>query len=348
MSDGLQELLAPKSDSLWLRFGSALSQWDRQRKKARAVKLPLPVVSVGGLTLGGAGKTPLTAALAERLSSHGYRVGILSRGYRRRSRGPLLVSTGSGPLQTVRAAGDEPFLLASALPGVAVAVARQRQEAGELLLKAVPNLDLFLLDDGFSHRQLFRNLELVVLSREDPFGDWNFPPFGRLRVAPSALQEAHAAIWIESLQGPPVDPADLRATLAAVGFAGPIFRAMRQWDPPYLVDSRDQTLIPGTRIVAVSGIARPEGFREALRLTGLLVQHHLVFPDHHSYPSRSLNKIRQACERTAVPLVVTTLKDLPKLEGGLAGLQLAVLPYRVEPEPGLFDWVTEQLVSSRK
>lgn len=345
MSETLDGSLCLPHFGLWFRLAATLSRWDRQRKAARAKRLPLPVISIGGLTLGGSGKTPLTGALAEAISSSGLQVGILSRGYRRRSRRPLLVSLGGGPLEDVARTGDEPYLLASSLPGISIAVASKRHDAGKLLLEKVPGIELFLLDDGFSHRQLFRDLDLVVLSGEDPFGGWNFPPFGRLRVSPYAVREVHAVVWIEPApdSGKDQERDACQKSLQALGFSGPIFAAKRQWDRPRAANGSIRELPPGAPVVAVSGLARPESFHQALGKMQLSVQEYLDFPDHHPYPARSLRKIRKAAERTRAQWVVTTAKDLPKLAGGLKDLPLAVLPYRVAPEPALVAWILERL-----
>lgn len=348
MSESLDRSRSFPHLGLWFRLAATLSCWDRQRKAARAKRLPLPVISIGGLTLGGSGKTPLTCALAEALSSRGLQVGILSRGYRRRSRHPLLVSRGRGPLEDAAKTGDEPYLLAASLPGVSVAVASERHDAGRLLLEQVPGIELFLLDDGFSHRQLLRDLDLVVLSGEDPFGGLNFPPFGQLRVSPHAVREAHAVVWIE----PAVDLGNeekeealkaCQTSLQALGFSGPIFAAKRQWDKPRAANGSNRDILPGTPVVAVSGLARPESFHHALQRMQLSVQEYLDFPDHHPYPARSLRKIREVTERTGAQWVVTTAKDLPKLAWRLKDLSWAVLPYRVAPEPRLLAWILERI-----
>src|SRR5262245_39413720 len=160
----------------------------RRGYRDRARRLPRPVVSVGNLHWGGTGKTPLVAAIAAHLRDRGLAVCILSRGYASRGRGVRVVSTGSGPLLGPRTAGDEPVLLAGELPGVAVVVGPDRWQAGEHALRRLdPRPDLFLLDDGFSHLALARDLDLVAFPAADPFAGGRLFPSGRLREPLAAV-----------------------------------------------------------------------------------------------------------------------------------------------------------------
>src|SRR5258708_24823191 len=153
-------------------------RWYRQHAR----RLPRPVISVGNLHWGGSGKTPLVAAIAAHLRDRGLAVCILTRGYGSRGRGVRVVSAGHGPLLDVRMAGDEPALLAGELPGVAVVVGPDRHQAGlEALARLDPAPDLFLLDDGFSHLALPRDLDLVAFPAPAPFGGGPVFPSSRLR-----------------------------------------------------------------------------------------------------------------------------------------------------------------------
>ena len=181
--------------SPWQRFYGAVLARRRRLAAAHAERRPVPVVSLGNLHWGGGGKTPFTAAVAADLSARGLSVAIVSRGYRRSSRGPLVVSLGAGPRVSWSAAGDEPFLLAELLPGVAVAVGEQRVEAARLLLRELAHSpDLFLLDDGFSHVALARDIELLLFPAADPFAGSRLAPAGRLREPLSAARHADAVV----------------------------------------------------------------------------------------------------------------------------------------------------------
>ena len=160
--------------------------------------LERPVISVGALSVGGAGKTPTTALLAGLLSEAGCRPAILSRGYKRSGAAPLLVSRGDGrgPIVAVTEAGDEPFWLASALPAVPVAVASHREEAAQVVLSAMTAADVFLLDDGFQHLRVARDVNLLVVNPERPFWDDAPMPVGRLRESPAAATRADAFLIV--------------------------------------------------------------------------------------------------------------------------------------------------------
>ncbi|MGH9382375.1 MAG: tetraacyldisaccharide 4'-kinase, partial [Thermoanaerobaculia bacterium] len=179
----------------WQRLYAAAHRLRRRWYSSRAARLPRPVISVGNLHWGGTGKTPMVEALARRMRDRGLKVAILSRGYRSRGSGVRLVSDGGGPLLGPLVAGDEPVLLAGDLPGVAVVVGRDRFHAGlQALERIVPPPEVFLLDDGFSHLMLARDLDLLLFPEGDPFGGGRLPPSGRLREPLAASARADAVV----------------------------------------------------------------------------------------------------------------------------------------------------------
>jgi tetraacyldisaccharide 4'-kinase len=186
----------PPADSPWQRLYAAAHRLRRQWYRERARRLALPVISVGNLHWGGGGKTPLVAAVAAHLRQRGLAVCILSRGYGRRGGGGVrIASRGDGPLLAPAEAGDEPVLLAGELPGVAVVVGADRHRAGlEALARLRPAPDLFLLDDGFSHLALHRDLDLLAFPAADPFGGGRLWPGGHLREPLAAAARADAAL----------------------------------------------------------------------------------------------------------------------------------------------------------
>jgi len=149
----------------------------------RTLRLNHPVVSVGNLTLGGTGKTPLVIALAERFRDEGFRPVILSRGYRRTSKGIVIVSRGEGPIVEWRESGDEPFLIARRVHGASVVVGADRYQAGTIAEREGLG-NLFILDDGFQHRGLFRNVDLVTIDPVEWSGEDRLLPRGRWRERP--------------------------------------------------------------------------------------------------------------------------------------------------------------------
>ncbi len=326
----------PPPTSPWqLLYGGAHRLRERWYQ-GRARRLPRPVISVGNLHWGGAGKTPLVAALAAHFRDRGLAVCILSRGYASRGRGVRVVSIGQGPLLDPRDAGDEPVLLAGELPGVAVVVGADRHQAGlEALGRLDPAPDLFLLDDGFSHLALARDLDLVAFPASDPFGGGRLPPAGRLREPLAALRRAHAAI----LTGAPSwedRGAALAAALRPHGFPGPGFASVTRPSPPRRTDGEE--LPAGARVLLVTAIARPDAFSALARSLGLETAGELRFPDHHPYPPASLARIAEAWRTSHAEAVLVTSKDRVKLRGRL-DLPLAELPIRADPEPAFWDWL---------
>lgn len=302
----------------------------------RAQRLSRPVVSIGNLHWGGGGKTPVVAAVAAWLRDRGLRPAILSRGYGGRGRGVRIVSTGDGPLLGPLVAGDEPVLLAGDLPGVAVIVAPDRAQAGRHALERLdPQPGVFVLDDGFSHLRLHRDLDLLVFPAADPFAGGRLPPFGRLREPLSAAARADAALLTGS-QGAG-EGSDLAAALRGFGFRGPGFASRSTFGPALLDQGRVLRL--GARVLAVAGIARPDRFFESARASGYQVAATLSLPDHHTYPEETVERIRQELAKHGAEAVLTTSKDRVKLEGRM-DVPLADLPLRAEPEAAFWEWLS--------
>jgi tetraacyldisaccharide 4'-kinase len=340
----------PSPSSPWQLLYGGAHRLRRHWYRSRAKRLPRPVLSVGNLHFGGSGKTPLTAALAARLRDRGLAVCILSRGYGSRGRGVRVVSTGGGPLLGPLLAGDEPVLLAGELPGVSVVVGPDRHRAG---LHALRHLDpppaLFLLDDGFSHLGLARDLDLLVFPATDPWGGGRLLPSGRLREPLRAASRASAAILTgvdpHSLSGEGGTGEALAQALRAHGFAGPGFASVTRPGPPRRADGT--LLSSGETVFLVSAVARPEGLTEQVRKLGFAIAGELRFPDHHRYPEPSLARIVTAFRGSGASAVLTTAKDRVKLLGrlDLPPAEIAELPIRAEPEPAFWRWLDGALAA---
>ncbi len=338
----------PPPTSLWQRAYGAAHRLRGRWWTERAGRLPRPVISIGNLHFGGSGKTPLTAALAAHFRDAGRKVCILSRGYASQGRGVRIVSDGGGPLLPPQLAGDEPVLLAAELPGVAVVVGPDRLYAGlQALRRLSPPPDLFLLDDGFSHLALRRDLDLLAFPAADPFAGGKLLPGGRLREPLSASARADAVLLTGAPDHPLGHGEELAQALRPYGFVGPGFASRTLPGAPRFPDGR--ILPPGALVFLVSAIARPESFAETARALGYEIRGELRFGDHFAYPDGSLPKIAKAFAESGAQAMLATTKDGVKLRGRLAS-PLAELPVRAEPEPAFWTWLDEALagIESRK
>ena len=301
----------------------------------KSERLPKPTISVGNLTLGGTGKTPVVALLASKLSELGLRPAVLSRGYGRRGTAPVVVSRGFGPLVGPEGGGDEPVELAALLPGVPIVVARRRAEAARLA--ADLGAGVFVLDDGFQHLAVQRDLDLLLLDAKDPFGGGHLPPRGRLREGLAALSRADAILFTRAEEPP--DPAAL-ATVSRWSPGAPIYHAKIR--PAGLIDETGKP-VRVSSAVAVCGVARPNTFLATLAQAGIAVTELLVFRDHQRYADRELAQISRAARRGQAGWIVTTGKDAVKLRGRM-DRPLAVLRLEVDiAEPEFWTLVLSRL-----
>ncbi len=339
----------PPPRSPWQLFYNAVHRVRRHWYRHHSLKLPLPVISVGNLHWGGTGKTPLVAAVARHLTETGRRVTVLSRGYGRRGTGIHVVSTGGGPLLGPLVAGDEPVALAAELPGVAIVVGRDRYLAGRHAIERLPERpDCFVLDDGFSHVRLQRDLDILIFPARDPFRGGRLPPFGRLREPLASARLASAVILsgAESTD-PGADSAEygdrgaqLARALAAYGYHGPGFASRtRELE---VTTHRHQPLPAGASVFLVTGIAHPARFTESVARLPNEARGALEFGDHHSYGEVDLAKIESAARAVGADWILTTTKDYVKLLGRLE-TPLAHLPIRAEPEGAFWSWLGSEL-----
>lgn len=271
-----------------------------------AQSLPRAVVSVGNLTVGGTGKTPTTLWLAQELGRRGYRVAILSRGYKKSGKNPALLEPGFDPLgegEDSFHAGDEPVMMAK-LFGQRVGVGKKRYEVGNQLLRSGA-ADVFILDDGFQHRRLRRDLDLLLLG-----SDWQgwVIPAGPFREPRAALRRADLYLVTGARD-------HWETLLARYQRAGLFFGALQ---PKALwgIEGGQQkeyplTLLGGRKIVAVSGIANPDNLYRMIHDWEGQIVDAIEFPDHHRYTAKDWQRINRAARNA--DLVVTTEKDLLKL-----------------------------------
>ena len=291
---------------------------------------PMPVVSVGNLTVGGNGKTPFTLFLAGLLREQGLNVAIVSRGYGRKGTRALIVADSGRVLVESREAGDEPLMMARAFAGP-IAVARRRIEALQLLERRGP-LDAAILDDGFQHLRLRRNLNLLLVNETSGFGNGRTLPAGPMREPLSAIERADAVVLISpDGGGSRLAPAH-RDALAR----RPILRA--SLTASALVESRAGEWIESPldlrarRVCLVSGLAHPASLYSMVRGLGAEIAAALDYPDHYDYGPGDWENIMAAARRADMAL--TTEKDLVKLQRfSSAGFSLYALRVRIAIEP---------------
>jgi tetraacyldisaccharide 4'-kinase len=316
-------LLAP----LELVYASFVRARNARFDRTAAQRLRWPVISIGNLSVGGAGKTPMVICLARMLEREGWGVDVLSRGYGRSSQATERVD-GAGDAARF---GDEPLLIARAA-GVPVYVGANRYEAG-LLAEAETGGDgrhVHLLDDGFQHRQLARDLDIVVMHRSDLRE--RLLPSGRLREPLSSLERAGVIVLR-------AEDADMEATLRSYAARDCSFWRARRT----LALSRT-----GKRALAFCAIARPEEFFRALAAAGVDVVERVSFRDHHHYTARDIERLTKLAKRHGCDEFVTTAKDEVKLDASLrlqlnavAPLRIAALTVQIENESA----AVSQLVS---
>ncbi len=273
-----------------------------------------PVLSVGNLAAGGTGKTPFVGWLARELLARGTRPAILTRGYGRASHGLVVVSDGAGTLASVRASGDEAAALARSLPRIPIVADSDRVAAARRVEELVPDVGVHLLDDGFSHVALARDLDVVLLDATAPDAGGALLPEGRLREPLSSLARADLVVVTKCEQA---DPAAARAVANRWAPGTPVYHARTrvlgiQDDSGDEVRAED---LPGQTLVAVAGLARPEAFFATLASLGIAPASAVTFRDHHPYGPHAIGRIEKAAEESGATAVVTTEKDAVKLEG---------------------------------
>jgi tetraacyldisaccharide 4'-kinase len=285
------------------------------------------VVSIGNLTVGGTGKTPVVEMFARALTAGGRKVAILSRGYKsekpplktrlkRKVQGkeeedpPRIVSEGAGPMEGMdsRYSGDEPFMLAQNLPGVCVVVDKNRVKAGRHAIKEL-GVDTLLLDDGLQYLKLRHRLDIVLVDKQSPFGNEFMLPRGYLREPPRNLRRA-SYIFITKCDGPGNE--DLIRRIRRYNRTAEIIECRHQ--PLHLTNlvTREQhslDFLAGRDIATISGIAKPESFEQGLEKLGASIRFTRRFTDHHRYTEDEINDFILKADDRGVDFIITTEKD---------------------------------------
>jgi tetraacyldisaccharide 4'-kinase len=297
-------------------------------------RLTAPVISIGNLTVGGSGKTPLTAEIARMLIAMGERPAILSRGYARAkpSDGVVIVSDGRSVQSDLAHAGDEPFMLTRLVPGAAVVVCPSRYLAGRVA-ESTLGCTVHVLDDGFQHFQLDRQIDLLVAPPED-FVDRRTLPFGRLREPIEAARAADALLV-------PDGDTDSPSTMSSRLSVSPAFSFSRRIDRPEMP----------SRVFAFAGIAKPQQFFDELERAGWQVVGRRAFHDHHRYSPNDVGVVAIAARQAGASVLVTTSKDGVRLSdahrAATGGLPLIEVPLHISIDPAFQVWLRERLARAR-
>src|SRR5665213_2093185 len=315
------------------QFGLMIHRFFIQARLIRDSTLGIQVIAIGNLTFGGTGKTPVVEKFARELQLQGRTVAILSRGYRSRpqplgevllnkllfredSTPPRVVSDGKSLLLDSDTAGDEPYMLASNLKDVVVLVDKNRVKSGRYAIEHF-GCDTLLLDDGFQYWHLRgRRHDVVLIDRQQPFGNEHLLPRGTLREPPSHLARAHT-IFITKSDG---NTAELRERISRLNSTAAIIEC--EHHPLYLEDvftgeRREVDFLRGKKVASLSGIAQPESFEQSLVKIGGELVYTKRFADHHRFTQQEiLNAINRAKKRQA-EIIITTQKDavrFPKID----------------------------------
>lgn len=312
----LNSLLQPVS--AFYKIGALSRLIAYERRVLRQKKLSVPVISIGNLTVGGTGKTPIIIDLARDLSQAGLKVGILSRGYKRiSSQSTTVVSDGRNICVDVDQAGDEPYLIARSVPAAVVVVGADRYEAGKIAIEDY-GCDLILLDDGFQHLKLARNFDFLIWDYNDDPLQAQLLPAGRLREPMASVSRADCLV-ISKVPDTP-DPERLSAIrIMANKFKPgiPIIQCRFESSALHRVYNKEKVRVTtrgaGTRVFAFCGIARPEGFIRNLEAMGCVVTGKQTFGDHHWFNTNDTNKLIDEFKKSEAQYLVTTEKDRVRL-----------------------------------
>lgn len=280
------------------------------------VKPSAPVISIGNLTVGGTGKTPVTIEVAERLAAEGWRVAILSRGYKRSSRQPYtIVSDGNKIISSCLEAGDEPYMMAEAVPSAIVISGKARSVTSKVATDEC-HCDVIILDDGFQHLKLRRDFDVVLIDFNVDLENQNLLPAGLLREPLGAL--GRATHIIISKVPAEFDHFKMERIHRMVEKHSPKAQiSMCSFKPAYLKQSHGAPVslktLQGKRVIAMCGIAKPEPFVASLSQLGATPIETQFFPDHHWFSPTDLAGLDRALTTSGADYIVTTEKDMVRL-----------------------------------
>ena len=298
-------LLLAGPSLVWSRAMAIRNRW--YDRPGTSLQVDVPVISVGNLTVGGTGKTPVVEAICRMLLQDKRRPAVISRGYGGQAgKGPLVVSRGQGPEISSARCGDEPFQLATALPEIIVVVGSDRFTGS---LEAIDiGADILVLDDGFQHRRLYRDLDICLLDASEPAITAEVLPAGPLRESFQGISRAGLILLTRAEPG--IDLADTIQEIRRWNQNAPVVTASHV-PTGFITGDRIATAAP-ERAFAFCGIANPQFFRSTLEELGIVLTGFRSFQDHHRYSLEEISELREEAARGDATLV-TTEKDLARL-----------------------------------
>lgn len=305
--------------------------------------LPRKVISIGNITVGGTGKTPAVIALAEEAKKRDYFPVILTRGYKGSIKGPCFVNEGGRPLLTPDEAGDEAFLMAQRLTAVSVIKSPDRYEGGKLALNTFKNHErmIFILDDGYQHLSLFRDIDILLIDGMNPFGNRRLLPVGRLREPLREMKRADIIVITRTS----VMPELLLKEIRNYNDKAPIFLSDNS---PSFFKTMNGNIIPlkelsGKRVVAFCGLGNPESFKKSLIDLNIDLKDFIVYRDHHRFTPHDMKRIEKTALRYEADWIIATEKDIIKIKNFDLIPNLICLSIEFKVEDNFFEEVFRRL-----
>ena len=298
--------------SFFYLWGHYFRMWAYRWDLFPSHKLDCRVISVGNLTLGGTGKTPVVMMIAEILRGNGRKPGILSRGYGGNSKDEVnVVCDGKNILLSTKVAGDEAVMMANRLKNVPVLVGSDRYQIGRYAIKHF-GVDTLILDDGFQHLALKRDMNILLFDHQRPFGNGQIFPAGELREPKKEVRRADF-VCITRYSGSSYPPGISEQLIKDL----PLIKSTLRLDSLLSLnggENFDVKKLQDQPVAAFSGIANPDDFRKLLEKSGARVVSYHPFPDHHDYSLRDLKQIEDTARKSGAKFILTTEKDAVKVK----------------------------------
>ena len=315
----------------------------------RVKQLPCPVICVGNITTGGTGKTPAVIYISKLLHGKRYRPAVLTRGYKRRSKDPvLLISDGNAILTTPQESGDEPYLMAMRLKGIPVVVGADRFNSGRFAIDNFGN-NLFILDDGFQHLKLYRDINILLVDASNPVGNASMLPAGILREPMTGISRADCIIISRANEG---DKSKTEGLVRSYNKKSPVFYSTLSVSG--LSDASGKTYrsdyFKGKSVLIFSGIGNPDSFKRSVQKIGGIIKGAIKFNDHHWYNNKDMERISEEAASFSADAIITTEKDMIRITG--SGLlkeaffnkPLLALKVEIKVEKGFDEWILKKVM----